>query len=99
MTSWLGNKVNCELSGAGRIADLYSDFGDQRISESLRSSKLRVGFSATGRGLRIAKYVTNFDKIGGFLVTSLTIKTSWRRMQSAANPSPVKFPANREKYR
>src|SRR5664279_4591649 len=27
------------------------------------------------------------------------VETRWRRMQSAANPSPVKFPANREKYR
>jgi hypothetical protein len=26
-----GNKLNRELSGTGRIAGLYSDFGDQRI--------------------------------------------------------------------
>jgi len=26
-------------------------------------------------------------------------QTVWRRMQSAANPSPLEFPANREKYR
>ena len=31
--------------------------------------------------------------------TSLTITTNWRRTQSGANPSPPKFPANREKYR
>ena len=34
-----GSKLNCELSGTGRLADLYSDFGVQRISERLRSSK------------------------------------------------------------
>ena len=74
-----GSKLNCELSGTGRLADLYSDFGVQRILECLRSSKSEVGFSATGRGLRIAKYAAKFDKIGVFVVTSLTIKTSWRR--------------------
>jgi hypothetical protein len=63
----------------GNDPDLYSDFGIQRISECLRSSKSEVVFSATGRGLRIAKYAAKFDKIGVFLVTSLTIKTSWRR--------------------
>jgi hypothetical protein len=50
-----GNELNDKLSGTGRIADLYSDFGVQRISECLRSSKYKVDFSATGRGLRTAK--------------------------------------------
>ena len=74
-----GNKLNCELSGPGRRADLYSDFGDQRISKCLCFSKFEVGFSATGRGLIIAKYAAKFDKIGVFIVTYLIIKTSWRR--------------------
>jgi hypothetical protein len=38
-----------------------------------------VDFYATGRDVRIAKHPAKVDKIGGFLVTSLTIKTSWRR--------------------
>ncbi len=58
-----------------------------------------MNFSATGRGPVIAKYAATLDQIGALLVTSLTIKTSWRRTQSRANPSPPKFPANREKYR
>ena len=33
------------------------------------------------------------------LVSSLTIKTCWRRTQSRANPSLGKFPGNSEKYR
>ena len=99
VTTWPGNKLNCELSGTGRLADLYSDFGVQRILECLCSSKSGVSFSATGRGLRTAKYPAKCDKNGVSVVTSLTIKTSWRRTQSRANPSPAKFPANREKYR
>jgi len=63
----------------GEDADLYSDFGVQRILRDLRSSKLTEDFSAAGLGLRIAKYAAKFDKIGALLVTSLTIKTSWQR--------------------
>ena len=35
-----GNKLNCKLSGTGRLADLYSDFGDQRILGMLRAGTL-----------------------------------------------------------
>lgn len=79
LTSCPGSKLNCKLSGTGQIADLYSDFGVQRISECLCSSKSYVVFSATGRGLRIAKYAAKCDKNGGSPVTSLAIMTCWRR--------------------
>ena len=29
----------------------------------------------------------------------MAVETAWRRTQSCANPSPLKFPANRDKYR
>src|ERR1022692_234344 len=41
-----------------------------------------------------------FSPIKGATQQSFSaVETVWRRMQSAANPSPAKFPANREKYR
>ena len=59
LTSWPGRASDRELSGAARRADLYSGFGVQRILDGFSFSKQKMNFSATGRGLRIAKYAAN----------------------------------------
>src|ERR1022692_1271197 len=82
-----------------RDADLYSDFGVQRMLEGCGFSKPEEKSSATGRGLRVANNAAKCDKNGILTVTYLTLMTCWRRTQSGANPSPLEFPANREKYR
>ncbi len=79
LASCPGGASDRELSGAGRRADLYSGFGVQRNLRDLRSSKGKQNFSAASPGLRTANYAAKFDKIGALLVTSLKIKTSWRR--------------------
>jgi hypothetical protein len=59
-------------------ADLYSNSGVQRNLEGLCSSKVKVNFSATGRGLQLAEKAAKYAKTGASLVTSLTIMTCWR---------------------
>ena len=94
LTCCPGNKLNCELSDTGRLADLYSDFGVRRILECLCSSNLEVNFSATGRGLRTAEYSAKCDKNGVIVVTYLIIKTSWRG-GSHSNPVYGSFCGNK----
>jgi hypothetical protein len=59
LTSSPGAESRSELSGAGRRADLYSDFGVQRNLRDLCFSKLVECFSGTGRRLNIGKNCVN----------------------------------------
>ena len=49
-------------------ADLYSNSEVQRNLEGLCSSKVKVNFSATGRGLQLAEKAAKYEKTGASLV-------------------------------
>jgi hypothetical protein len=49
--------------------------------------------------LKIAQFAAKTANSGGSLDITGILQTYWRRMQSRANRSLARFPANREKYR
>jgi hypothetical protein len=56
-------------------------------------------FSESGFSVKYGELRAFPPTFRGMQLGFSAVETSWRRMQSRANPSPPEFPANREKYR